>query len=209
VTVTALDAFGNPATSAAWWKTKGLDSKGLAVVLDEEAIPKEDATLSTDTITGEPTRKLPRTVSKEYSHSVRLMPKGRLLNEVKLVLKMGSGSAKVRATIAGELSLTAAQPGAPQNGVAIAKGARTVDVKAAPAEMFDLVPLDQGAFGMRVMVHARDPYGNLDEECEREVVIEPSGEGEERVGLPDGGLVRLVGGVAELTGLVRGGARPS
>jgi len=84
-------------------------------------------------------------------------------------------------------------------------GTGQVSVQAAPAEMFDLVPLDQSGplGGMRLMVHARDAYGNLDETCEREVVVELDHFGPVALDhfVPDGGLVKLRGGVGELAGL--------
>ena len=89
------------------------------------------------------------------------------------------------------------------SGPEVGPGSTVIPVKADSAQSFDLVPLDQGAgYGVRVMVHARDCYGNLDEECEREVVVEldeldmPEG-----VVLPDGGLIQLSNGTAELTGI--------
>lgn len=72
--------------------------------------------------------------------------------------------------------------------------------------MFDLMALDQtAASGMRVMVHARDAYGNLDEECNREVHVELVAQ--PRVGsvgtveFPGDGLVKLRRGVAEIRGI--------
>jgi len=54
------------------------------------------------------------------------------------------------------------------------------------------------------MVHARDAYGNLDEDCDREVVVElDRGGANTFMTVPNGGLVKLERGVAELTGIRR------
>ena len=251
VTVTAHDAYGNAATSAAWWKGKAAPS----IVLEEEATPKrEDRCLSGGLLgasgleplggalaSDEPgtggggggkgkgsaatPMKLPATNGK-VKHSVVATTNGELKNSTTLALKGGQAVASLRATVAGWLRVnaTVAVKGggsggtaAPSRGLASTfaawnAGTTRVSVQAAPAEMFDLVPLDQSGplGGLRVMVHARDAYGNLDEECEREVVIELDRFGE--LGgafVPDGGLVKLSGGVGELTSLQPKDVEPS
>ena len=76
--------------------------------------------------------------------------------------------------------------------MALSAGETTAVVTASSAEMFDLVPLDQGLGGMRVMVHARDAYGNLDETCDREVVVELE---QADIGAPTSQVVLLTHGV--------------
>ena len=255
VTVTALDAYGNPATSPVWWKSKPTPS----ILLEESATPKrEDSCLSggpfdlgglVGVAGGVPVRginygggggggggggvgvgvggsaataavrqgadstplKLPVTNGK-VKHTVTTTAKGELKNALTLSLKNGQATATVRATVAGWLQLSAAVKASGGGGggstsayAAWNAGTGQVSVQAAPAEMFDLVPLDQSGplGGMRLMVHARDAYGNLDETCEREVVVELDHFGPVALDhfVPDGGLVKLRGGVGELAGL--------
>jgi hypothetical protein len=166
VVVQAVDAFGNAADSAVWWSRH----KAPTVVLEEQALPKpeEQALTAMGTVGG--SAMLPRT-NGAVTHSVAPTPNGTLIHNTTVHLKNGVAHTSVKATVAGELRLSAMAK-ASSSAVPLVTGASSVLVHACAAEMFDLVPLDQGLGGMRLMVHARDAYGNLDEECEREVVIE-------------------------------------
>ena len=88
--------------------------------------------------------------------------------------------------------------------MALGRGGTKASVTAGAAEWFDLVPLDQG-HALRIMVHARDAWGNLDEGCDREIVLEKASN---EVG--GGGeaprIVKLLHGVGEITGIRPGGA---
>ena len=175
-----------------------------------------------------------RLPSGSKPHTVAETPSGEFKKVSTLKLVNGEAKAKVLATVAGELRLLATHVyggggasggkggGKPAGGAAgafdreLAVGMSQLSIKAGKAEHFDLVPLDQGGHAMRVMVHARDAYGNLDEECEKEVVLqlggggggdEAGGGGHEgaaafpRVMMPDraDGVVKLTHGVAEVS----------
>ena len=203
--VQAVDAFGNPATSAVWWKGRAV----AEVIVEHEAVPKnEDRTLSgRGLLAFEKTPMRLPTTNGSVKHDVDL--NDGVLKKVQ-TLKLVDGQVKlpINATIAGELRLSATLKDDAKNTGAgklvLASGAVVANVTAAAAEMFDLVPLDQTGDGLRVMVHARDAYGNLDEACDREVLIEIDHHGSEPfLTVPNSGLVKLSGGVAELTGIRR------
>ena len=169
------------------------------------------------------------TTNGTVKHTVALTPGGELKHVNVLALKCGEAYASVRATVAGQLRLSATVKGvavkgakaSPNGGGALAApsassymytsssassfastwtaGSATLGVEAAAAEVFDIVPLDQSLGGLRVMVHARDAYGNLDEKCEREVVLEL--DGNDGFDGADGVMVKLSRGTAELTGI--------
>ena len=157
-----------------------------------------------------------RLPSGSKPHSVTETATGEFKKTSALKLTNGEARLKVNATVAGELRLSVSHQhaGAAVKGKAggggggggafdreLLPGESALPVKSGRAEHFDLVPLDQGAHAMRVMVHARDAFGNLDEECESEVVLQLEGaQGEfPRVMLADGGHVKLSQGVAEVS----------
>ena len=202
--VQAIDAFGNPATSPVWWKGKG----AVTIILEEEALPKsEDQTLGGRQLSKNAVPTLPVT-NGSVKHTVAQTGHS-LKREINLTLDNGQVKTPIHATIAGELRLSAAMKsdGKSASKFSLLPGSMSAQVVAAAAEMFDLVPLDQTTGGMRVVVHARDAYGNLDETCDREVLIEldrpDAGKFVEPFAfdVPDGGLVKLEQGVAELKGI--------
>ena len=65
------------------------------------------------------------------------------------------------------------------------------------------MPLDQG-HALRIMVHARDPWGNLDEGCNREIVLEKGPNDVGGAGATPR-IVQLSHGVGEITGIRPGG----
>ena len=78
----------------------------------------------------------------------------------------------MRATVAGELALRASfAKGKEKAELELREASYTAQVTAGTCSgMFDMVPLAQSAdAGMRLMVYARDAYGNLDETCESTV----------------------------------------
>jgi len=202
--VQAVDAFGNPAVSAAWWKGR----PKVEVLLEQEAIPKAEVqTLSgRHLLAGANAEARVPTTNGTVQHSVKATG-GALKNVQTIALVDGRTRLPINATIAGELRLSAELKDdgkAVAGKLQLATGVCSAWVTAAAAEMFDLVPLDQTTEGMRVMVHARDAYGNLDEDCDREVVVElDRGGANTFMTVPNGGLVKLERGVAELTGIRR------
>ena len=232
--VTALDPFGNPATEAAWWASSKL---ALSVSFEEYCRPKPEPHSLLPHPPSEPMpasasprggggsgaspMKSPSSTARDLSDPKSAASPGggavasseRRLKTATLTLKNGEARTTVNPTIAGELRLVATQQLAKgkaagaSGGRELGPGSLSLQVRASEAEHFSLVPLDQRRGGMRVMVHARDAFGNLDESCEREVFLEPSielegddGDGQppRNVTLPGGGLVKLSSGVAEL-----------
>jgi len=150
-------------------------------------------------------------------HSLQVTPAGELKKVRELRLDAGQAEVPITPTIAGEIRLGAtlmipkaeakhaAKTSAKVQALALTGGETSAVVKAGAAVMFDLVALEQtAASGMRVMVHARDAYGNLDEECDREVHVElgqPLVSSVGAVELPGDGIVKLRRGIAEIRGI--------
>ena len=176
------------------------------------------------------------TTNGTAAHTLAIAADGSLTSTSTLKLKDGCATLCARATIAGEWLFTATHAGGREaaggegagkeangkggNGkeakeaLALGKASAAARVRAGAAEWFDLVTLNQRLDGMRLMVHARDAFGNLDESCEREVVVELNDGAALELTQPDaavrGGssrspvVVKLLHGVGELTGIQAG-----
>ena len=235
VLVRVLDVYGNPTEASWWaaskWQLQVAFEEHAAPKHEAHALtprprppsspmpaglsPRSSGGAATrgggggGTVEGAPPKSAPPAARGEHAGGASAAPS----KTTTLTLKNGEARISVCPKVAGELRLVATQQLSGKGG---GKAGSAPERELAPchlclpvvadiAEDFDLVPLDQGAHGLRMMVYARDAYGNLDETCEREIFLEPSvelegekpGDGARSVTLP-GTFVKLHEGVAEL-----------